>query len=88
MLAAILAVRGLQAQTGADEKTIRDMLNEEVNTWNASDALGFSRHFTDDCTFTNIRGIFTKDRKRSNRGTLKSSATISAAPGSSRKSFL
>jgi uncharacterized protein (TIGR02246 family) len=45
--------RLLQAQNGGDEKAIRDMLNEEVRTWNAGDAVGYSRHFTDDCTFTN-----------------------------------
>jgi uncharacterized protein (TIGR02246 family) len=63
MLAAILFVSPLQAQTSPDEKSIRNILNEEVSTWNAGDAVGYSRHFTEDCTFTNIRGMFFKGQK-------------------------
>ena len=63
ILTMILSVNVLQAQTSTDEKTIRDMLNQEVSTWNAGDAVGYSQHFTDDCTFTNIRGMFFKGQK-------------------------
>ena len=63
VLAAIFSFRLLQAQDGEDEKAIRDMLTEEVRTWNAGDAAGYSRHFADDCTFTNIRGMFFKGQK-------------------------
>ena len=63
VLAAVFSFRVLQAQNGGDEKTIRDMLNEEVRTWNAGDAVGYSRHFADDCTFTNIRGMFFTGQK-------------------------
>lgn len=63
MVAIILSVNVLQAQTSTDEKTIRDMLNQEVTTWNAGDAVGYSQHCTDDCTFTNVRGMFFKGQK-------------------------
>lgn len=63
ILAMILSVHVLQAQTSTDEKTIRDMLNQEVSTWNAGDAVGYSQHVTDDGTFTNVRGMFFAGQK-------------------------
>jgi uncharacterized protein (TIGR02246 family) len=51
------------AQSNPDETTIRNILQEEVTTWNAGDANGYSRHFADDGTFTNILGIFYKGHK-------------------------
>lgn len=52
-----LAVQ-LGAQPSADEKAIRDIVAEENATWNKGDAVGYSRHFADAGTFTNIRGMF------------------------------
>lgn len=63
LLAALLVPAVLQAQTNPDETTIRKMLNGEVASWNAGDAVAYSRHFTPDCTFTNIRGMFFKGQK-------------------------
>ena len=63
LLAALVVLPILQAQPNPDETTIRKMLDEEVATWNAGDAVAYSRHFTSDCTFTNIRGMFFKGQK-------------------------
>jgi uncharacterized protein (TIGR02246 family) len=46
------------AQTSPDEKVIRQILDEEVVTWNKGDTDGYSKHFATDGTFTNIRGMF------------------------------
>ncbi|HET6205329.1 MAG TPA: SgcJ/EcaC family oxidoreductase [Terracidiphilus sp.] len=63
LVAAALLVPFLWADTTQDEKTIRNMLDQEVASWNAGDAIGYSRPFTPDCTFTNIRGMFFKGQK-------------------------
>ena len=63
MLAVVLLVPVLRAQQHPDESAIRTILNQEVATWNAGDAIGYSRPFTADCTFTNIRGMFFKGQK-------------------------
>lgn len=63
ILAALLVMPILRAQTSPDETVIRKMLDEEISTWNAGDAVAYSRHFTPDCTFTNIRGMFFKGQK-------------------------
>jgi len=63
LVAATLLVPFLRADTTRDEKTIRNMLDQEVAFWNAGDAIGYSRPFTSDCTFTNIRGMFFKGQK-------------------------
>lgn len=52
-----LAVQ-LGAQPSADERAIRDIVADENATWNKGDAVGYSRHFADAGTFTNIRGQF------------------------------
>lgn len=41
-----------------DETAIRQVLDNEVATWNKGDTDGYSRHFAVDGTFTNIRGMF------------------------------
>jgi uncharacterized protein (TIGR02246 family) len=51
-----LAVQ-LHAQS-PDEIALRDIIKDEVNTWNKGDAVGYSRHFAAAGTFTNIRGQF------------------------------
>jgi uncharacterized protein (TIGR02246 family) len=48
----------LAAQSSPDETAIRNILQEEVDTWNKGDGEGYSRHFAADGTFTNIRGMF------------------------------
>jgi len=48
---------------GADEVTIRTILQEEVATWNRGDADGYSRHVAADITFTNIQGMFYTGQK-------------------------
>jgi uncharacterized protein (TIGR02246 family) len=41
-----------------DEMALRNIIKDEVNTWNKGDAVGYSRHFGAAGTFTNIRGQF------------------------------
>ena len=41
-----------------DETALRNIIKDEVNTWNKGDAVGYSRHFAAGGTFTNIRGQF------------------------------
>jgi uncharacterized protein (TIGR02246 family) len=48
----------MRAQNNPDETAIRQILDEEVATWNKGDTDGYSRHFAADGTFTNIRGMF------------------------------
>jgi uncharacterized protein (TIGR02246 family) len=48
----------LSAQTSSDSTAIRDIVRNEVETWNKGDAVGYSRDFSADGTFTNIRGQF------------------------------
>ncbi|MBZ5627652.1 MAG: SgcJ/EcaC family oxidoreductase [Acidobacteriia bacterium] len=45
-------------QTKSDQAAIRNILQEEVATWNKGDTDGYSRHFAADGTFTNILGMF------------------------------
>jgi len=63
----VLNVVSLQAQRqstfAGDEATIRNILQEEVATWNKGDADGYSRHFAADVTFTNIQGMFFTGKK-------------------------
>ena len=37
---------------------IRDILQEEVTSWNKGDAHTYSKHFAESATLTNIRGMF------------------------------
>jgi uncharacterized protein (TIGR02246 family) len=41
-----------------DDRAIRDILNQQVSTWNKGDATGYSQHFAENGTFTNILGVF------------------------------
>jgi uncharacterized protein (TIGR02246 family) len=50
----------LGAQSTSDEAAVRGILDDEIATWNKGDAVGYSRHFADAGTFTNIRGEFFK----------------------------
>lgn len=58
ILAVTLFATMLVAQTQVDEASIRKIVEEENATWNKGDADGYSRHFAEDGTFTNIRGTF------------------------------
>ena len=46
------------AQHNADSTTIQSILQEEVASWNSGDAATYSKHFAENGTFTNIRGMF------------------------------
>jgi len=48
----------LGAQPSPDEAALRNIINDEVETWNKGDAAGYSKHFAAVGTFTNIRGQF------------------------------
>src|SRR4051812_36234269 len=54
----LLAASVALAQTPADDAAIRKILADEVTTWNQGDTDGYSRHFADNGTFTNIMGMF------------------------------
>ena len=53
-----------KAQHNADSMAIRDILQEEVTSWNNGDADTYSKHFSESGTFTNIRGMFFKGHKQ------------------------
>ena len=46
------------AQSSADKAAIRKIIQDEISTWNKGDAVGYSKNFARDGTFTNIRGQF------------------------------
>lgn len=46
------------SQTPANEAAIRNIVQNETDTWNNGDAVGYSKDFAADGTFTNIRGQF------------------------------
>lgn len=46
------------AQAPADEAAIRSIVQNEIDTWNKGDAVGYSKDFATNGTFTNIRGQF------------------------------
>jgi uncharacterized protein (TIGR02246 family) len=46
------------AQSPADEAAIRNLVQNEIDTWNKGDAVGYSKDFAANGTFTNIRGQF------------------------------
>ena len=52
-----LAVQ-VSAQPLPDETAIRKIIEDENATWNKGDPAGYSRHFAEAGTFTNIRGQF------------------------------
>lgn len=53
-----------QAQQKSDSLAIQMILQEEVSSWNSGDAQTYSRHFADNGTFTNIRGMFFTGHKQ------------------------
>lgn len=44
-------------QSSADERAIRAIVDNETDTWNKGDAVGYSRDFARDGVFTSIRGL-------------------------------
>ena len=46
------------AQSSSDKAAIRKIIQDEISTWNKGDAVGYSKDFAKDGTFTNIRGQF------------------------------
>jgi uncharacterized protein (TIGR02246 family) len=46
------------AQTPSDRAAIRRIIQDEIATWNRGDAVGYSKDFASEGTFTNIRGQF------------------------------
>ena len=48
----------LKAQPASDENAIRNIIANETATWNAGDAIGYSRDFAQTGTLTNVRGQF------------------------------
>jgi len=55
----ILVLAGpLTAQSRSDTAAVRNIVKNEIETWNKGDATGYSRDFAASGTFTNIRGQF------------------------------
>jgi uncharacterized protein (TIGR02246 family) len=54
----VCAVTGTHADDSADATKIRAIIDDEITAWNRGDADGYSKHFSADGTFTNIRGLF------------------------------
>ena len=48
----------LRAEPVSDETAIRNIIANEIATWNTGDAIGYSRDFAKAGTLTNIRGQF------------------------------
>ena len=48
----------IRAEPVSDETAIRNVLANEIATWNTGGAVGYSRDFAKAGTFTNIRGQF------------------------------
>ena len=48
----------LSAQSSSDTAAVRNIVQNEIDTWNKGDATGYSRDFAASGTFTNIRGQF------------------------------
>ena len=60
-LTSVLTFLAVAVRLGAqspDETALRNIIKDEINTWNRGDAVGYSRHFAAGGTFTNIRGEF------------------------------
>jgi uncharacterized protein (TIGR02246 family) len=58
LLAASLSSGRALSQTNPDEVAIRAIVQEEVAAWNAGDAAAYSRHFSPDGIFVNVRGEY------------------------------
>ena len=48
----------LRAEPVSDETAVRNIIANEIATWNTGDAVGYSRDFAKAGTLTNIRGQF------------------------------
>jgi uncharacterized protein (TIGR02246 family) len=59
----LVATVAATPQTSPDETAARNIIKEEITAWNSGDAAAYSRHFTADGTFTNIRGEFFTGRQ-------------------------
>jgi uncharacterized protein (TIGR02246 family) len=46
------------SQTAKDSAAVQAIIDEQVATWNVGDAKGYSNHFAEAGTFTNIQGVF------------------------------
>jgi uncharacterized protein (TIGR02246 family) len=60
---AIVATIAAMPQASSDETAIRNIIQEEITAWNAGDAAAYGRHFSEDGTFTNVRGQFFTGRE-------------------------
>ncbi|NJN33701.1 MAG: SgcJ/EcaC family oxidoreductase [Saprospiraceae bacterium] len=60
----LLLTTKVKAQHSTDSLTIQNILQEEVTSWNKGDADTYSKHFSDQGTFTNIRGMFFTGHKQ------------------------
>jgi len=58
LLFALLLSTSISAQHKADSVAIVSILQQEVTSWNNGDAPTYSKHFAENGTFTNIRGMF------------------------------
>jgi uncharacterized protein (TIGR02246 family) len=54
----LFAAMPAMPQSAPDEAAIRNIVQEEVASWNSGDAAGYSRHFAADGIFVNIRGEY------------------------------
>ncbi|HEX5282701.1 MAG TPA: SgcJ/EcaC family oxidoreductase [Bryocella sp.] len=55
---ASLAAGPAMSQANPDEGAIRAIVQEEVTAWNAGDAAAYSRHFSPNGIFVNVRGEY------------------------------
>jgi ketosteroid isomerase-like protein len=52
------AAKRAMPQAKLDESAIRSIIQDEVAAWNAGDAVAYSRHFSADGIFVNVRGEY------------------------------
>lgn len=57
-LPVLVLANGLSAQSRTDTAAVRNIIKNEIETWNKGEAVGYSRDFAATGTFTNIRGQF------------------------------
>lgn len=60
----MLSFSALKAQHDADSLAIRDIVREQVSSWNRGDAEAYAKHFAESGTFTNIRGMYLTGHKQ------------------------
>ncbi len=76
-LTVVMATITLHAQSRQDTIAIREILDEEVASWNRGDAQTYSQHFAADGTFTNILVCSILDIKTFLKGTIRFSKVSS-----------